>query len=496
MPGMKMTTIPEKELEKDSAYVIEPLSFESREDLEYVVIREGVTEIGDYAFENCRNLKRIELPRTLVKIGKNPFRDCAELEELRFIFGNERFAEFNSMLIDKNDRRQIFYPQKQKYRSDPEHLSRGIRIIGEYAFANCDLHYLSLSPGLEEIRDYAFSNVTLRSLTIPGTVRRIGKHAFSGDNQLMELRLLEGIREIDDNAFENCSRLEEISVPNSVEKIGKDLFRGCSKLMKIRIDLDHPRLCVKDDVLCSREDNSAGAMDRIDFRHVDQIPDAFYEKTNQLVDRGDADLLVGPRQFTVDGTEYTISLSEQTLHFLKIRLGYEGPDVSGNMDVFYESAKLVEEAIRKYPNDDPEMKWNDAFPRDPGRLIPWEHGDYPVDGISYGFEEGTIETLTLTTGEFVKVTLVVMEMIRRMLEEPETQRKLIGYLQDDQGIVKSAVLYTLPYVNMRRGIRQLYLTVRRGHLLVVSERLTNKYLSCRYWPETEKDLVVKTDLFS
>ena len=40
------------------------------------VVREEVTEIGDWAFARCRNLRWIALPKGLKRIGKETFAEC------------------------------------------------------------------------------------------------------------------------------------------------------------------------------------------------------------------------------------------------------------------------------------------------------------------------------------------------------------------------------------------------------------------------------------
>ena len=50
--------------------------------LKHVVIRNGITEIGENAFKSCGMLKTIQLPSTLTKIGYNAFWGCNELTTL------------------------------------------------------------------------------------------------------------------------------------------------------------------------------------------------------------------------------------------------------------------------------------------------------------------------------------------------------------------------------------------------------------------------------
>ena len=52
----------------------------SGSDITSIVVPEGVTEIGDYAFYGCPGLKTVTLPSTLKTIGKGAFGNCPTLE--------------------------------------------------------------------------------------------------------------------------------------------------------------------------------------------------------------------------------------------------------------------------------------------------------------------------------------------------------------------------------------------------------------------------------
>ena len=70
-----------------------------------------------------------------------------------------------------------------------------------------------IDDGVEEIGDRAFSDCTsLEEITIPNSVTSIGEEAFSG-----------------------CRSLKEITIPNSVEKIGKFAFFRCESLQNAEI---------------------------------------------------------------------------------------------------------------------------------------------------------------------------------------------------------------------------------------------------------------------
>ena len=53
-----------------------------KDDIESVVIEEGVPNIGAYAFYNCSFLKNVTIPQTVTEIGLDSFSGCTSLEEI------------------------------------------------------------------------------------------------------------------------------------------------------------------------------------------------------------------------------------------------------------------------------------------------------------------------------------------------------------------------------------------------------------------------------
>ena len=60
------------------------VSFFNHGEIQSVIIKEGITEIGEEAFENCKNLKSVRIENGLKYIGKSAFEDCANLESVEF----------------------------------------------------------------------------------------------------------------------------------------------------------------------------------------------------------------------------------------------------------------------------------------------------------------------------------------------------------------------------------------------------------------------------
>ena len=66
----------------------------------------------------------------------------------------------------------------------------------------------------------AFKNSNIQSFILPGTVKVINNSAFNGCTELKSVKLHEGITNIGDQAFQNCSSLTEMMFPASLQSVG------------------------------------------------------------------------------------------------------------------------------------------------------------------------------------------------------------------------------------------------------------------------------------
>ena len=58
--------------------------YSNRNQIQSVVIEQGVTSIGAYAFEDCYNLTSVSIPESVTSIGAYAFRDCSDLTSVTF----------------------------------------------------------------------------------------------------------------------------------------------------------------------------------------------------------------------------------------------------------------------------------------------------------------------------------------------------------------------------------------------------------------------------
>lgn len=164
-----------------------------------IMITEGVTSIGTYAFYGCESLTEITIPDGVTVIGDYTFYGCSSLMEIT--------------------------------------ISNSVVVINSYAFYGCSsLMEITIPDSLTKIGDYAFAACgNLTKVTIPDGMDEIGEAAFSGCNSLAEIRIPYGVTRIGARAFSHCSSLTEITIPDSVVIMGTYVFSYCSSLTKVTL---------------------------------------------------------------------------------------------------------------------------------------------------------------------------------------------------------------------------------------------------------------------
>lgn len=181
-----------------------------------LIVKEGVTSIGDYAFLGCYKISNISFPNSLTSIGYSAFDPCSGLTEITL---PENLIYLGGYSLTSGNFSSISIPI-------------GITSIEKYTFANCKkLKSVSLPDTLTSIGEGTFNQCTsLDSFNIPKNVVDIGRYAFWNCTSLKHIEIPSGIPQINKGTFDNCSSLKSISIPSSVVSIGESAFYGCNSL--------------------------------------------------------------------------------------------------------------------------------------------------------------------------------------------------------------------------------------------------------------------------
>ncbi len=184
-----------------------------------VVINDGVTHIGDYAFINCTALTSVDISDHVVTIGIYAFRNCISLESVTIpdsvtsIDGTFYGCTFLASVT----------------------IGSSVQTIGSYAFYNCTkLASVAIPDSVTTIGDWAFSRCTsLTSVTIGNSVTSIGQGVFNSCTSLVNIFFLTttwNITSIGSNAFSLGTSSASVSAtvhsPNNVANGRLDTYKG------------------------------------------------------------------------------------------------------------------------------------------------------------------------------------------------------------------------------------------------------------------------------
>ena len=187
-------------------------AFDNCSSLTYISIPESITEISNDAFKGCEKLSCININSVeawcKIKFGSIPFSNSLSPNKDLYING-EKVAN----LVIPEGVTQIgdyafYYFRGLASITIPE----SVEYIGKYAFFSCSsLTSINIPNNLTQISDATFMHCkSLTSVTIPKSVTSIGSRAFYNCSALISISIPNSVTEIKDGAFEGCTRLSTV----------------------------------------------------------------------------------------------------------------------------------------------------------------------------------------------------------------------------------------------------------------------------------------------
>ena len=216
-----------------------------RKYIKSVVIKSGVTGIGDWAFHGCSALTSVTIPNTVTAIGDEAFRNCKALTSVTIpnsvtTIGDGAFSDCEALT-------GMMIPGSVKTISGRAFsgctslrsvtIPNGVTVIDESLFYGCtSLTSVTIPSSVTSIGWGAFFRCSsLKSVNIPGSVTTIDGYAFEGCTSLTSVTIPESVTHIWDDTFSGCTSLTSVTIPDSVTFIGSGVFKDCSALTEIRL---------------------------------------------------------------------------------------------------------------------------------------------------------------------------------------------------------------------------------------------------------------------
>lgn len=194
-------------------------NFKLEGELKKVVIKDGVTNVSDYALFFLPAATQVTLPDSVTSIGRYGIAMCSKLTGLSIPKGVTGIGDFG---LAGNGLTAITLPD-------------GLQGLGRGAFDSCaSLTNTTLPAAITAVPGKCFADCTkLLNVKYAGTVTAIGDLAFESCKALTAAPIPETVTAIDKAAFTGCTALTDVTIPAGVSTIPEDCFRGCTALADI-----------------------------------------------------------------------------------------------------------------------------------------------------------------------------------------------------------------------------------------------------------------------
>ncbi|MBQ9513713.1 MAG: leucine-rich repeat domain-containing protein, partial [Clostridia bacterium] len=246
-----------------------------------VIIENGITTIGQYAFYNDTSVLVMSVPNSVNYIGAYAFYNCNSIKEINIPNGVEGI--YSHTFFGCASLESIVTPNT-------------VKLIEDYAFYGCvEVKTLTISNTCESIDSNAFYNCkSVEELIIPDSVKYIGTYAFRSCVEITELDFSDNVEEVGACAFYDCNALETVKLGRKIIELKDRLFYGCVNLTSLYVYaplsyIDELAFYGAEDVTvyCGRDDYMIDFFDEnsIEYLFIDGL--VYQYKVSFVTDNGE-----------------------------------------------------------------------------------------------------------------------------------------------------------------------------------------------------------------
>ena len=196
-------------------------NFKLEGELKKVVIKDGVTNVSNYALFFLPAATQITLPESVTSIGRYGIALCSKLNGISLPRAVTAIGDFG---LAGNSFTAVSLPD-------------GLQALGRGAFDACaSLSGMTLPAAITAVPDKCFNDCTkLLTVDYKGEVTAIGERAFEGCKSLTKAPIPAAVTALGNSAFNGCIALTDVTLPGGVTAIPEDCFRGCTALADMKL---------------------------------------------------------------------------------------------------------------------------------------------------------------------------------------------------------------------------------------------------------------------
>ncbi len=207
-----------------------PEWFDYAQDIQEIVIQNGVTGAEEHALSGFPNLEKITLPESFTFLDPNALSDNPNLAE---ISGLENVEQFGFQCL-----------------SNTKYIAENPFVIHDNALYYAEGTEFTVPDGVQEIKPFAFGNFTGENfiaypknenqsvyyeITLPDSVQNIDDYAFAYCSTMTGINIPDSVQNIGDYAFFNCVNLDNLTLGENLSAIGENAFFNCKNLNQLTI---------------------------------------------------------------------------------------------------------------------------------------------------------------------------------------------------------------------------------------------------------------------
>lgn len=206
-------------------------------DMREVILPEGFEKLANGSFMNCKKLQHIHLSDSIQHIGQMAFAGCVVLEQMYIpkgltqtdFYGHLYYNKPNAIIYGEHESQAFLYANERGIsfvEGRPQEILMPDFIVRDgvlKAYLGNDSNIV-IPESVVEIGAFTFSkNKEIESVFVGNEVRVIGEYAFSNCNNLAKVRIDGNVERIENCAFE-FTGITEVVIESGVKKIGESAF--------------------------------------------------------------------------------------------------------------------------------------------------------------------------------------------------------------------------------------------------------------------------------